>query len=55
MTRVTTAAIDFLINQILLQAANENIHLSDLETRMLSFSETEQTPPYPPKTTISKS
>jgi hypothetical protein len=45
VTRATAAAKNFLISQILRQAENDQISLSDLETRMLHFSETERTPP----------
>jgi hypothetical protein len=44
VTPATRSAKKFLIGQIMIEAANENVPLSELEHRMLEFSEAEKTP-----------
>jgi hypothetical protein len=45
VTPATRLAKEFLIGQILFEADRENVPLSELERRMLEFSEVEKTPP----------
>lgn len=38
-------AKEYLISQIVEEAQKENIHLSEIERKMLYFTETQETPP----------